>query len=121
MRSRLVVLACIAAVLMLLLPAAAGAASPAETNKNGVTLDLSCGESTVTIWVNFVASDRSGGGVPALVVTGTDSRVFKVKSFSIGGETFDLRFPAPEPPFTLVSCTHPSDFGTVTLVGAFIP
>lgn len=120
MRSRLVVLACIAAVLMLLLPAAAGAAPPAETNKNGGTVELACGESTVTIWVNFVASDR-GGASPGLVVTGTDSRVFKVKSFSIAGETFDLRFPAPDPPFTLVSCTHPSPFGTVTLVGAFIP
>lgn len=121
MRSRIVVLACIAAVLMLLLPAAAGAAPPAETNKNGGTVELACGGSTVTIWVNFVASERSGAS-PGLVVTGTDSRVFKVKSFSIdGGETFDLRFPAPDPPFTLVECTHPSPWGTVTLVGAFIP
>lgn len=108
MRSRRVVLACTAAVLMPLLPTAAGAAPPAETNENGGTVDLTCDGSTVTIWVNFVASDRSGES-PALVVTGTDGRVFKVMSFSIDGEdSYYLRFPAPEPPFTRVECTHPS-------------
>ncbi len=120
MRAR-VVAASIAAILMLLVPAAASATPPAETNKNGGTVELTCDGSTVTIWVNFVASDRSGES-PALVVTGTEGRVFKVASARIGGEVaFDLRFPAPDPPFTLVECTHPSPWGAVTLVGAFIP
>lgn len=121
MRARVVAAACIAAILMLLVPAAASAAPPADTNKNGGTVDLTCEGSTVTIWVNFVASDISGQ-TPAHVVAGADSRVFKPTSFSIdGGDPFFLHFPAPEPPFALVECSHPSPWGTVTLVGAFIP
>lgn len=120
MRGRVVAVACTAALVMMLVPAAASAAPPADTNENGGTVELDCDGSTVTIWVNFAASDRSGES-PALVVSGTEGRVFKVASVSIGGEVvFDLRFPAPDPPFTLVECSHPSPWGTVTLVGAFI-
>lgn len=121
MRGRVVAVACTAALVMMLVPAAASAAPPADTNKNGGTVELNCEGNEVTIWVNFVASDRSGES-PARVMTGIDSNVFKVASVSIGGAVvFDLRFPAPDPPFTLMECSHPSEWGTVTLVGAFIP
>ena len=87
---------------------------------NAGTIDLECDGTKVTIWVNFVGSDRSGES-PSLVVMGSDSRVFKVTSVSLGGEQYSLRFPAPNPPFELVECTHPSPWGDVTLAGAFIP
>lgn len=123
MRSRIAVVAfvIIGALWMSALSAVAGAAAPTERNKNAGTIELACdnGE-TVEIWVNVVGSDRSGES-PALVVTGTDGRVFKAYSFTYLGATYPLRFPAPEPPFTLVTCTHPFDGETVTLEGVFIP
>lgn len=101
--------------------AVSAAALPAEENKNAGTVELTCDQGeTVEIWVNFVGSDRSGQ-TPALVVTGTEGRIFKPTSFTYLGETYDLHFPAPEPPFTLVACSHPFDGETVTLLGAFIP
>jgi hypothetical protein len=101
----------------------AGAGPQDGANMNAGTIELDCEGNPVTIWVNFVASERSGES-PALVVTGTDGRVFKVMSFSIEDDPdspYSLRFPAPDPPFERVECTHPSPWGEVTLVGAFIP
>jgi hypothetical protein len=119
MRSRVAILACTATLLMLV-SGVAGATPPDGANMNTGTIDLDCDGSQVTIWVNFVASER-GGESPSLVVADTDARVFKVMSFSIAGDSFPLRFPAPTPPFERVECTHPSPWGEVTLVGAFIP
>ena len=122
MRGRIAILACTAALLMLV-PGVAGAGPPDGANMNAGTIELNCEGNPVTIWVNFVASERSGES-PSLVVTGTDGRVFKVMGFSIAEDPdspYPLRFPAPDPPFERVECTHPSPWGEVTLVGVFIP
>lgn len=122
MRSRTACAGCLilGAASMFAVSPPAGATPPSDKNQNGGTVELTCDDGgTVQVWVNGLASDRSGES-PALVVSGADGRVFKVKSFTYLGETYPLRFPAPES-LTLVTCTHPFDGDTVTLVGALIP
>jgi len=106
-------------VLATLGAASAGAVGPAA-NPNAGTVDLACEDGAqVTIWVNFVGSD-AGGGSPGVVVVGSDARVFKVMSYSVGGETYFTQFPG-RLPFEPVDCTHESPYGPVTLTGVFIP
>lgn len=124
---RLVTTMIVVIALGALLPAAAAGAPPPATNPNGGEVVLTCEDGTeVSIWVNFVASDRSGEN-PALVVTGTDARVFKLVSYQLGDDptVYPARFPAP-PAFHVATCTHPLVLPdgqeiTVTLTGVFIP
>ena len=118
---RLATSTALALVLATLGAASVGAADRSHNRNAGeVLLDCSNGE-TVRIWVNLVASDLSaGGGVPAIVVDGDAGRVFKVLSYSVGGDTFPTLFPG-NLPFDPVACTHDSPWGEVTLTGVFIP
>jgi hypothetical protein len=99
--------------------ASAGAAGPSP-NPNAGEVVLSCENGAQVIWVNFLASDLSGGGSPAIVVEGDAGRVYKVLSASVGGDTFVTRLPG-NLPFDPVECTHDSPYGLVTLTGVFIP
>lgn len=109
----------VALAVLLVTPATTGTAA-SSTNPNAGEVPLDCSNGARVIWVNFRASDLSGGGSPGIVVTGP-GRVFKVLSFSIdGGPTFYTRFPAPLA-FEPVVCTHPLGSSTVTLTGVFIP
>lgn len=110
------VLACVLATLA---ASSVGAAGP-KPNRNAGEIELSCDNGAQLIWVNVRASDLSGGGAPAIVVDGDAGQVYKVLSYSIGGETLFTRLP-DHLPFPPVVCTHPLDGMTVTLTGVFIP
>ena len=107
--------------LVLVALGAAGVSAGRPMNPNGGEVPLDCTNGEQVIWVNFLASDLSGGGHPGIVVEGDAGRVFKVLSFSVdGGDPFYTRFPGPAP-FEPVVCTHPLGESTVTLTGVFIP
>jgi hypothetical protein len=119
---RLVVAMAVILAVALLVPAVAGAAP--MPNNNAGYVDFTCGNDTVTIWVNFVGSD-SGGHAPAIVVAGSDAQVFKVVSYQAPDYPPDptvhyTGFPVL-PSFELVTCTHDSPYGVVILTGVFIP
>lgn len=117
---RLATSSALVVVLATLLAASVGAAGR-STNPNAGEVVLACdnGEQ-VTIWVNLIASDLSGGGAPAIVVGGGDEQVYKVISASVAGETFVTHFHGA-PHADRVVCTHDSPYGLVTLTGVFVP
>ncbi len=107
--------------LVLVALGATGVSAGRQMNPNAGEVPLDCSNGEQVIWVNFLASDLSGGGHPGIVVEGDAGRVFKVLSFSVdGSEPFYTRFPGPAH-FAPVECTHPLDGMTVTLTGVFIP
>jgi len=115
-------LALAALIAVALAPAIASAAPSPQKNKNVATVDLTLENQTVVaIWVNAIGSDK-GGGAPAHVISGIDARVFKAVSYQVGEDptTYYTRFPA-SPSFDVVSCSHESSDGLVTLTGVFIP
>lgn len=116
---RLATATALAFVLATLGAASAGAAGR-SANPNGGEVTLDCTNGAQVIWVNLVASDLSGGGSPAIVVDGDAGRIYKVLSYSVGGETAFTRLPG-HLPFDPVECSHDSPYGPVTLTGVFIP
>jgi hypothetical protein len=116
---RFVTAIAVALAVALLVPAVASAAPKPNNNADFVDFTFQDG-SVVTVWVNFVGSDR-GGESPVIVVAGSDAQVFKLVSYQAEGyPTMYTRFPAPSA-FDLVTCTHPFGELTVTLTGVFIP
>jgi hypothetical protein len=107
------------ALALVTLGAVSVAAAGPSTNPTSGQVELSCSDGTRVIWVNFVASDLSAGGTPAIVIDG-DGRVFKVSSASAGGETIYTKLPS-QLPFEPITCTHDSEYGLVTLTGVIIP
>lgn len=99
---------------------AVGTGAAPTPNPNADTIVFDCDGTDVTVWLNFVASEV-GGESPAIVVEGSSDRVFKVYSYALDGDVFYLRFPGDLPVFDLVTCTHPSPWGEVTLEGVFAP
>lgn len=116
---RLLIASALALVLATLGAADAGAAGP-QPNPNAGDVQLSCDNGQQLIWVNFLASDLSGGGAPAIVVAGDAGRVYKVISATVAGETFVTHFDGA-PQFDRVVCTHDSPYGLVALTGVFVP
>lgn len=117
---RLLVALAVALLLAVIVPAAAGAASPRANNPNGVEVVLDCDGTDVTVWVNDIASEISGEN-PAIVVDGSDSQVFKLWRFKINGSDWYYSRFSPPPSMDVVECTHPYGSDTVTVQGVFIP
>lgn len=108
------------AVALAILGAASVGAAGSSSNPVAGQVELTCNDGIRVVWVDFVASDRSDGGSPAIVVDG-GGRVFKTLSASVGGETVYTRLPT-HLPFDQVTCTHEyPPYGTVTLTGYIIP
>lgn len=108
------------ALVLATLGAASAGAAGRSANPNGGEVTLDCTNGAQVIWVNMVASDRSDGGSPAIVVAGDAGRVYKVLTVSVAGDTFHTRLPS-HLPFDPVECSHDSPYGPVTLTGVFIP
>jgi hypothetical protein len=123
---RLMAVLSLTLLLVVLIPAVAGASPQRANNQNGteVVFTCECG-AQVTVWVNFVASEA--GHSPAIVVGGSDARVFKLVSYEVQGDptVYLTGFPAPQHR-EIVTCTHPLTLEdgtvlTVTLHGVFLP
>jgi hypothetical protein len=111
----------VALALVLVALGATGVSAGRSMNPAGGEVPLDCTNGEQVIWVNFIASDLSGGGHPGIVVEGDAGSVFKVLSFQVdSGPVYSTRFPAP-PAFEPVECSHPLGESTVTLTGVFIP
>lgn len=113
--TRLVIATALALVLATL--GAAGVSAAPTSNPNAGEVELSCTNGQQLIWVNFLASNLSGGEAPAIVVASDAGRVYKVISVSGPEGTYFTHFHGA-PMLERVVCTDPWGYD---LTGVFIP